>query len=191
MNPVTFVLLLTAAVLVESEQCKWNRNHLYYGITADSTISGISLASAYNCIRRAFHIYENTLPGYYFNNVEGYLYEEPDFGVIITDFKKLSFESKPSVTRVNCTDGAIQGGTIYLNTNYNYVCKPWFPDTTNNPQSINLFDVTLRGIGYLIGLEENDDPSSIMYRNSDNFEYLQENVALNAADSRRVVEKYL
>lgn len=190
-NAITLVWLFFVA-FSGAEQCRWGHNHLYYSIENNSTdgdlVPNISVS---NCIRRALHIYENSVPGYFFNNVESYIYEQKDFEVVFIDFRSQQYPMKPSLTKLNCSDGATQTGTIYLNTNFNFTCMPW--TTRNDPDhyGVNLFSTMLREIGFLLGLETNDDPTSIMYRHMDNFDYMIDNTSLNKADRSRLARIYI
>lgn len=196
MNSLVFLCVLSVLALVEP--CIWRKNHIYYSVKGEETIGGISPEIAINCLHRALHIYENTLPaGYYFASTDSNIYEEPDIEISFEKWESNSM--KPGLTSVNCTEDdeiageiikTIRHGQIQFNTKFNYLCKHW-DSHLDDKAGVNLFTVALKEIGLALGLAENDDPTSIMFRNDDNFDYVAINGTLNKGDSARLDKLYL
>lgn len=199
MSAVIFLCLVIFAFGAADEHCKWRKNHIYYTISGDYLVHGISPETVKNCVRRAFNLYENSMLGYYFVNQNSVICEEADVEIIFESFGKKNGEF--SLSKFNCTDDdeiageliqTIRSGEIHINSDVNYSCKHWYDGRGRLSQhGVNLFTTVLREIGHLIGLQDNDDVTSIVYKNADNFEYLQTHGALNTEDQKRINNLYI
>lgn len=189
-----FVLAVTA-----QELCKWRKNYVYYSVSGEANVTGVSLANARNCVRRAFHLYENAMLGYYFDDTAGYLYELPDVQVQFISFARNYPVSlnQPAFTTFNCTDDGIndaevirtiRSGTIFINTDVAFHCGKDAP----NSETVNLFIILLHEIGYLVGLADNADQNSIMFNpiHIHNFRYVTQDCGLNPVDVQHLGELY-
>lgn len=128
-----------------------------------------------NCLHCALHVYENSLPPeYYFINKDSNLYKEADVQIYFENFENKTDggPSKSAVPRIICDEDNEISAEIWLNINYNFMCKHW-DDHLDKKFGVNLFTVALREIGHKLGLEDNDDPTSIMFRHEDNFHYIR------------------
>lgn len=184
---------MTISSCVHAEECKWRKNHVYYSISGEENVRGISTLTVRNCLSRVFHIFENAIPGYYFTNVDSAINEEIDVSIVFEKF--LAIKEKPSSSRTNCTnDGddvkTIRSGKIYFNTDFNYMCKH-MDNSETSAYGVDLFSLGLHEVAHLIGMADNEDPTSIAFRAADNFDYYQKSGSLNEADIKRVANLYM
>lgn len=186
-----FIIVLCLFAILgfsSSEECKWRKNHIYYSISGEENVRGISTLNIRNCIARVFHIFENSLPGYYFTNIDAAVNEEID---VTVSFENLKLSDDPSFSEVNCTDGvAIRSGAVFFNTNFIFMCKH-MDNADTSTYGVDLFTLGLHEVGHLIGMTNNDDPTSIVFKQSDNFDYYQKRGSLNNGDRQRVEKLYM
>lgn len=191
-------LLLCVSALAYAENCKWRKNYIYFATRGEFEISGLSPINALRCFRQALKIYENSISGLrlvYVN--ENY---EHDVNVIFekfgTNFKKITH----GITNVNCTVenyspgediSTIRNADLIFNTDLHYFCRESFTPSVPTNNAIDFFYISLHYIGQVMGLDLNDDPTSIMYRNLDNFQYYRNNGTLNVGDMHRLNQLYL
>lgn len=188
-------LLCLVAIVSADQQCKFLQNYVFYNITGESNLKGISPANVNLCITRAMSVLENTISGLRLLDTKNNPEEEAKIAI---NFQKLIVDDvgtvpSPSETAVNCAISracpafAVQSARIYFNSNLNFVCKQ-HPEE-NSGEGIDLYQTALYELLHAFGLQSNDDATSIMYRHRDNFAY-QDNGELNKADRDRVGQIY-
>lgn len=191
------LLFCLVAFVSADQQCKFLQNYVFYNITGESKIDGVSPANVNRCITKAMTVLENTIAGLRLLDVKDYSNEEAKIAI---NFQKLILEEAgiapaPSETTVNCSISracptfAVQSAKIYFNTNLKYICKQYPESNASDQQGIDLYSTALYELLHAFGLQTNDDQTSIMYRYRDNFAY-QDDGQLNAADRERVGQIY-
>lgn len=195
MKTIIIFCLFAVSTIVAEDQCRWRKNYIYYSISGENSVNGISPELAVNCVRRAFHLFENSMIGYYFVSIDSAIFEEIDLEI---RFIKSNDNKKPASTKINCTDDyeeagniiqTIGSGKILINSDYNFTCS--VRSTNNDTTGVNLFTTMLREIGHAVGMHDNEDATSIVYKETDNFEYFTDNGALNAEDVKRLHKIYI
>lgn len=202
MNTKWFIVLSIFFTAIEGQTCKWRDNYIYFKINGIEKVTGISPTDVPICLRKAMTVYENTVSGLHYEDMKDNPGEDVKLLIIFENFKQKYpssvLENEISFTHNNCTGFAdvdddnidvIYNGEIHFNTNYNFHCKH-----TNiehlTPIGIDLFSRMLHENGKLVGLKYNNDPSSIMFRLTDNFDYYQDNGHLNENDRKRINKLY-
>lgn len=203
MNTEWIILLSIFFATINAESCKWRDNYIYYEISGADKVSGISQGDVPISLKKAMTVYQNTISGLRFENIRDNPGEDVKLKIIFENFKlrypSSVLENEISFTHNNCTGfmdfdddniETIYNSEIHFNTNFNFHCKH------NNiirltPTGIDLFYRMLHENGKLIGLKHNDDPTSIMYRLADNFDYFIRTMAILAKTIANVPISYI
>lgn len=191
------LILLCVAVAISADQCRFLQNYIFFNVSGENNLSGVSPANARRCLNKAMAVVENTISGLRLLDAKDNPDEEAKIAI---GFQKLIVDDiglapTPSETTLNCTISrscptfAVQSAKIYFNTNMKFVCKQYPEPNIDDQQGVDLFQTALYEILHAFGLQTNDDKTSIMYRQRDNFEY-QDDGHLNEADRNRVGQLY-
>lgn len=183
--------------VASADQCRFLENYIFYNVSGESQINGVSPVNAHQCVTKAMAVLENTISGLRFLDINDFPEEKSKIMIEFHSFGHNETDTivKPSETSVNCSISpscptfAIHSANIHFNTDVNFICKQFPESHTQGHAGVDLFQTSLHELLHALGLKTNDDPTSILYRNRDNFEY-QENGELNEADRIRVGKLY-
>lgn len=192
------LLLFSVIVVASANQCRFLENYVFYNISGEHQVKGVSPANARHCITKAMTVLENTISGLRLLNTEDFPEETAKISIDFHSFghNETDITRQPSETSINCSISpscptfTIQSSNIRLNTDFNFICKQ-FPEHSGEKRlpGVDLFQTSLYELLHAFGLKTNDDVTSILYRNRDNFEYI-DNGELNDADRMRVGKLY-
>lgn len=186
------VIAFSCSSLLAHETCKFRKNYIAYNVTGKETVNGLMAVDIDNTIARAFKIYENTILGLHFTSGGYGIYmEELELNIKFTNLSPKTI----SRTVLNCTSNmapkyddvifTIHNATILFNSNVQ-----WKKNENVTLPGVHFFPKLVYEIGHVFGLEDNLNPSSVMYAESDNFNVLSENDELPEVDREAIGQKY-
>lgn len=181
---LVIILFVSVSIVLCFEECKQRRNHLSYRISGAHEVVGVRRRVVQRVIKSVLDVWANTIEDLDF--VKEPTYDENyellfEFVSFTEKFKHTRFIDHVAFTVVNCTSSdygletikTIHNSTMYFNTDYSFEYKS--QDERRHVNKIDLFLTAMHEVGHALGLQDNENAKSIMFRLAHSLDVLQFN----------------
>lgn len=168
-----YILFALVAIVKCNEECKQRRNYISYRVSGETEVVGVRKHDVHRAIKSALNVWEETVEDLWF--VKDPIYESDyelniEFVSFTERLNHTRFVDNVAVTFVNCTSNnyqlevikTIYNATIYLNTDYAF--KYNYDRERHHRNKFDLQITVMHEVGHSLGLRDNENPLSIMYR---------------------------